>query len=457
MAHEPRTRRARAGRVPTRAAIGCFCRWGDALFELGDAALCAPGAVASVPALSLGAGFRRSTAASTRPSPWSRSTRSGCAACSWRTDRRAGRWSSPSTPRPGTAVTPSAAPSGASTTRPPSTRPASPSWPAGATSGSASSLGPDSWTAPLDALRIAPAEDADAPPPSIRSVVSSDCSRTTDEVPLFVFDAGYDPIALGHGLADVRGEVLCASATTASSTPILRLAPTDRRERRTSSSPRAALQVLGAERPGRSPTRASSPRSPLRHGHASRPGTACTRGSSAADTGPATTRAADRARQRDPGRRRASPKPTSRTKKTLWLWWSGPGAPDLDLCWRAYLRRFDIEHTFRFVKNTLGWTTPSLHTPEQADRWTWLVVAAYTQLRLARGLVDDLRLPWERPRDPTQLTPARVRRGFRRLRATLGTPASPPKSTTPVRDGRKAPENRPERAIRRSKRRLTGG
>lgn len=51
------------------------------------------------------------------------------------------------------------------------------------------------------------------------------------------------------------------------------------------------------------------------------------------------------------------PKPTSRTKKTLWLWAAGPGL-DLDICWRAYLRRFDIEHTYRSVKNTLRWTTP---------------------------------------------------------------------------------------------------
>jgi len=28
----------------------------------------------------------------------------------------------------------------------------------------------------------------------------------------------------------------------------------------------------------------------------------------------------------------------------LWLWWAGPGTPDLDLLWRAYLHRFDIEH-----------------------------------------------------------------------------------------------------------------
>jgi len=65
--------------------------------------------------------------------------------------------------------------------------------------------------------------------------------------------------------------------------------------------------------------------------------------------------------------------------------------------------------------------------PEQADRWTWLVVAAYTQLRLARGLLADHKLPWERPRDPGRLTPTRIRRGFRGLATRLGTPASPPR------------------------------
>ncbi|MGH8887996.1 MAG: NF041680 family putative transposase, partial [Egibacteraceae bacterium] len=138
------------------------------------------------------------------------------------------------------------------------------------------------------------------------------------------------------------------------------------------------------------------------------------------------------------------PKPTGRAVKTLWLWWSGPGAPDLDVCWRACLRRFDIEHTYRFAKSTLGWTTPALRAPEQADRPTWLVVAACTQLRLARGLVDDLRLPWERPREPGKLTPARVRRGFHRLGATLGTPASPPKSDIPG-PGRPKGTRRPPR------------
>jgi hypothetical protein len=97
------------------------------------------------------------------------------------------------------------------------------------------------------------------------------------------------------------------------------------------------------------------------------------------------------------------------------------------MLWRAYVRRFDLEHTIRFCKQTLGWTTPRPRHPEQADRWTWLVLAAYTQLRLARCVVSDRRLSWERPRPAGRLTPGRVRRGFPQLLAQLGSPASAPK------------------------------
>jgi hypothetical protein len=119
-----------------------------------------------------------------------------------------------------------------------------------------------------------------------------------------------------------------------------------------------------------------------------------------------------------------------REPRVLWLWWHGPeeaAAPDLDLLWRAYARRFDLEHTFRFLKQTLGWSTPRVRHPEQADRWTWLVLIAYTQLRLARTCVADRRLPWERCYAPGHLTPYRVRRGVLALLPTLGTPAKPPK------------------------------
>ena len=125
-----------------------------------------------------------------------------------------------------------------------------------------------------------------------------------------------------------------------------------------------------------------------------------------------------------PGRREAKP---------VWLWTQATGA-DADAvtgCWRAYLRRFDLEHTIRFEKQSLGWTTPRLRAPEAADRWTWLVLAAYTQLRLARPLALDLRRPWERPLPAERLTPARVRRGFRHLRAKTTCPASAPKPAHP--------------------------
>jgi hypothetical protein len=118
-----------------------------------------------------------------------------------------------------------------------------------------------------------------------------------------------------------------------------------------------------------------------------------------------------------------------REPRVLWLWWAGPEGtePDLGLLWRAYVRRFDLEHTFRFLKQALGWSTPRFRHPEQADRWTWLVLAAYTQLRLARPCVADRRLPWERRYDPGRLTPVRVRRAVLALLPGLGTPAKPPK------------------------------
>ncbi len=118
-----------------------------------------------------------------------------------------------------------------------------------------------------------------------------------------------------------------------------------------------------------------------------------------------------------------------RKPRVLWLWWHGPEgeAPDLGLLWRAYARRFDLEHTFRLLKQTLGRSAPRVRYPEQADRWTCLVLAAFTQLRLARASVADLRLPWERRYDTGRLTPIRVHRVVSGLLGELGTPAKPPK------------------------------
>jgi hypothetical protein len=89
--------------------------------------------------------------------------------------------------------------------------------------------------------------------------------------------------------------------------------------------------------------------------------------------------------------------------------------------------RADPRRTFRFAKHALGWDTAALRAPEQVSRWTWLIIAAITQLRLARAIASDQRLPWERRRKPGRLTPGRVRRDFSRLLLLTGTPASPPK------------------------------
>jgi hypothetical protein len=405
----------------------CFTRWGDALFELADATLCSPAPVGSVPSLSLEPEFRRSHGSlykalergeidsahlrrllvEHRPRGWPMVF--AVDASTW------DRCDAECSPERGFHYSASKHSAG---------QPIVAGWSYQWIS--QLNWAPDSWTAPVDVARISPSMDSTvATVGQVRDLV--DLLPQNASVPLFVFDAGYDPIAIGHDLAGVRAEVLCRIRDD---------------------------RVLYGDAPPRPNRPFETGGRPPRHGKRFKCSDPATwpepHARLVADDhryGTVTVmawhgvhpRLSGRGHWRDfeqPPIVKGSvirvevehlPKPTARTKKTLWLWWSGAGAPDLDQCWRAYLRRFDIEHTFRFVKGTLGWTTPSVCLPEQADRWTWLVVAAYTQLRLARGLVADLRLPWERRRDAAQLTPARVRRGFRGLRANLGTPANPPK------------------------------
>lgn len=125
--------------------------------------------------------------------------------------------------------------------------------------------------------------------------------------------------------------------------------------------------------------------------------------------------------------------PGDRDPKPVWLWCSTTAATpaDVDRWWQSFLRRFDLEHTFRLMKQTLGWTAPKIRHSDSADLWTWLIIVVHTQLRLARPLAEDLRRPWERPTEPRRLTPARVRRGFRNIRPTTARPAAAPKPSKP--------------------------
>lgn len=420
---------------------GCLLRWSDALFELTDALLCATGPVHSVPSLSLEPEFSRSHGSlykslaegrvdehalrallvARRPIEWplvfavDASTWARCdAECS---PERGFHYSA-------------------------SHHSASQPIVAGWSYQWISQLcwAKDSWTAPMDVARISPEMDAiGATIDQVRRLVGLLAAKR--EVPLFVFDAGYDGVALAEELKDVRAEVLVgiSSSRVFHHDPVVREVGARGRPARhgkrfvlsdeaTWTPPDDEL-VLSDPNYGAVRVRAWRGLHPKLHGRGRR------KGSSELPIVRGTVIRVDVEHL---------PKPCGRADKTLWLWWSGPGEVDLERCFRAYLRRFDIEHAFRFVKGTLGWTTPQLCTPAQADRWTWLVAAAYTELRLARGLVADLRLPWERPCDPTKLTPCRVRRGFRQLRSALGTPALPPKSRT-AGPGRPKGTRRPPR------------
>lgn len=96
--------------------------------------------------------------------------------------------------------------------------------------------------------------------------------------------------------------------------------------------------------------------------------------------------------------------PGDRDAPPVWLWFSATGATpaDVDFVWSCCLRRFDLEHTFRLFKQSLGWTRLQLRNPQAADRWTLLVIVAHTQLRLAAPLATASASPGRRPPAPAR-------------------------------------------------------
>ena len=112
---------------------------------------------------------------------------------------------------------------------------------------------------------------------------------------------------------------------------------------------------------------------------------------------------------------------SQRDPRVSWFLWIGPAPTPLAQVWSLYKRRYSQEHGYRFCKQALLWNRPRLRTPEQFERWTWLVAAVLNQLVLARALVQESRLPWESRTRPA--TPQQVRRAMAPILATLGTPA----------------------------------
>jgi hypothetical protein len=286
--------------------------------------------------------------------------------------------------------------------------------------------GPTSWTAPVDAVRLRPAD-------TLTGVTLDTAKRVIDglgtagrtETPGFVFDSEYDLMAFSHELAG-RAHILgrLRSNQTFHSDP--------------------------EPRPGRG--------APARHGTRIKlndPATLTTPHRTAvtqnARYGTDTMSAWDNQHRRiqragywtdHPGklpivrgtvlRIEIEHLPGGGTPdRPMWLWHAGPVPLDLLTLFATYQRRFDLEHTFRFLKQDLGWTVFTPMLPTTAEVWTWLLLAAYTQLRLTRTISQDLRMAWEKPHTPDRITPRRVRRDIRRVHRLTGTPANPPKNTRP--------------------------
>jgi len=191
-----------------RSLHQCLTAWGDALFELCDATLCSPAPVGSVPGLSLEPVFRRSHGSlykalalgrveeerlgrllvAHRPSSWPMVF--AVDASTW------DRCDAETSPERGFCYSASKHSAG---------QPIVAGWSYQWVT--QLDWAPDSWTAPLDVVRLKPSMDATtATIAQVRRLV--DRLPCDGEIPMFVFDAGYDPIALTHGLGDTRSQVL---------------------------------------------------------------------------------------------------------------------------------------------------------------------------------------------------------------------------------------------------------
>ena len=422
-----------------RGFYGCLTARADELFELADAVLCSSGPVRVLAGLSLESEHRRGHGA----------LYDGLGA--GRVEIARLRWSLAALPLPAWPggrirlavdvcnwLRPDAATSpermfchvyGRATGNPQMI----PGWPYSVVA--ALERGRTSWTAVLDAVRLGPAdEETEVTAAQVRDVVTRLTAaghwRAGDEDILVVFDAGYDVTRLAWLLKDLPVEVL---GRLRSDRVLHFPAPSARRDGKPGRPPRHGEELKLAEEKTWPAPAVTTVTETARYGTA----VACAwdrlhtrlthrgawehhRGELPVIEGTLIRLQVDRL----PGDRRPRP---------VWLWSSRTGATpaEVDLLWQAFLRRFDLEHTFRLFKQVLGWTAPKIRDPAAADRWTWLIIAAYTQLRLARPLAADHRLPWERPAAPGRLTPARVRRDFRNIRATLPCPASAPKPSRP--------------------------
>jgi hypothetical protein len=115
----------------------------------------------------------------------------------------------------------------------------------------------------------------------------------------------------------------------------------------------------------------------------------------------------------------------------LWLAWLPPEripsgiSVTAETIWRAYISRWPVEAGIHFRKDTLGWTMPRFHTKEAGDCWTELTALACWMIFLARDIVENSPLPWQKAQ--SSLTPQRVQQSLRPIFAQIGSPMRLPK------------------------------
>jgi hypothetical protein len=318
----------------------CFSRRADALFELGDALLCAP-AVGSLPHLSLEPVCRRgwgsAYAALARGQVDAERLRDLLAGSLPATDPLVFAVDVTTWPRCDAECSPERGyyyhPSRHSAGQP---------IVAGWAYQWIAQLGfeRDAWTAPVDAARLHPLDDTDQQAAcQVRALLGR--LPAGGPVPLVVFDAGYDSAQLTLDLAEQRVAVL------------VRL---------------RADRCFYHDPPPPPPGKTGRPR---RHGAkfncadpTTWPAPTATLACQDDQDGSVTVQAwggLHPKQQRHPGHGTRGPRPIvrgtvirvqvqrvpakTRPPKVLWLWWAGPAgcALDLDLAWRAYIRRFDLE------------------------------------------------------------------------------------------------------------------
>jgi len=90
-------------------------------------------------------------------------------------------------------------------------------------------------------------------------------------------------------------------------------------------------------------------------------------------------------------------KGTRRMPKVIWVAWIGEEPPEPRTWWQYYMRRYTVDHWYRFAKQRLYWTLPMFSTPEQGERWSDLMpLITWNCGSLGSGCGQPL--PWQKSR-----------------------------------------------------------